>query len=104
MYIEKKRSKRVMAEDGSAIVAPEASELLFEAEDVADLLAEVTGEDVEVTVDDEESNVEFAVGEDVYTVTPEEDAEILEAVRRPLKNKKAVSASKSIRRTVAKRK
>ena len=35
-------------------VAPEASDLLFEAEDVAELVAEVTGEDVAVTADNDE--------------------------------------------------
>ena len=47
-------------------VAPEASELLFEADDVAELVAEVTGEDV--TVEADEDKVEFTVGEEVFTV------------------------------------
>ena len=72
-------------------VEPEAYGLLFEAEDVAELVAEITETPVEVTVDDEV--VTFAVGDDEFTVTPEGDEEILEAVRRPLKNKKAVRAS-----------
>ena len=93
-----KRSRVVAEEEldtqvgGEAVVEPEASDLLFEAEDVAELVAEITGEDVEVTAD--EGSVVFAVGEDEYTVEAEGDEEVLEAVRRPLKNKKAVKASR----------
>ena len=72
-------------------VEPEAYGLLFEAEDVAELVAEITETPVEVTVDDDA--VTFAVGEDEFTVTPEGDEEILEAVRRPLRNKRAIRAS-----------
>lgn len=90
MFIQR---KRITADDGAANVAPEATELLFETEDVAELLAEVTGEDVAVTVADEDDQVEFAVGEDVYTVAPDEEAEVLESVRRPMKGRKTVSAS-----------
>jgi len=82
-------------------VAPEATDLLFEAEDVAELVAEVTGEEVAVTVDDEA--VTFEVGEDVFTVEPEGDEEILEATKKPLKNKKSVKASKVMKRRPAKR-
>ena len=81
MYIKK---RRIVADDeldvmdtGSAEVAPEATDLLFEAQDVADLVAEVTGEDVEVSVDDESDEVTFAVGEYEYTVTPDDDVEVL---------------------------
>lgn len=92
-----KRSRVVAEEEldtqvgGEAVVEPEASDLLFEAEDVAELVAEITGEDVEVTAD--EDSVVFAVGDDEYTVEAEGDEEVLEAVRRPLKDKKAVKAS-----------
>lgn len=57
-----------------------ATELLFEAEDVAELVSEVTGEPVDVTVDEDE--VIFAVGDDEYTVTPEGDEEIVEESTR----------------------
>lgn len=93
-----KRSRVVAEEEldtqvgGEAVVEPEASDLLFEAEDVAELVAEITGKDVEVTAD--EDSVVFAVGDDEYTVEAEGDEEVLEAVRRPLKNKKAVKASR----------
>lgn len=93
-----KRSKVVADEEmdvqvgGETVVEPEASDLLFEAEDVAELVAEITGEDVEVTADDD--SVVFAVGDDEYTVEAEGNEEILEAVKRPLKNKKSVKASR----------
>ena len=80
--------------EGEVDIAPEASDLLFEAEDVAELVAEVTGEEVAVTVDDEA--VTFEVGEDVYTVEPEGDEEILESTK--VKKKNSVKASKVIRR------
>lgn len=105
--IQKKSRCRVVAEDemikdeivedvdagedaGVVEVDPEATELLFEAEDVAELLAEVTGQDVEVTVNDDDT-VDFGVGEDIYTVSAEGDEELLEASTRVLK--KSVSAS-----------
>ena len=88
-------------EVGGVDVAPEATDLLFEAEDVAELVAEVTGEEVAVTVDDDA--VTFEVGEDVFTVEPEGDEEILEATRKPLRNKKSVKASKVMKRRPAKR-
>ena len=93
-----KRSRVVAEEEldtqvgGEAVVEPEASDLLFEAEDVAELVAEITDEDVEVTAD--QDSVVFAVGDDEYTVEAEGDEEVLEAVRRPLRNKKAVKASR----------
>lgn len=61
-------------------VATEATDLLFEVEDVADLVSEITGEDVEVTAD--ESTAEFTVGDDVYTVEADGNEEILEASTR----------------------
>ena len=74
-------------------VAPEATDLLFEAEDVAQLVAEVTGQPVDVDTAEDGNSVEFTVGEDVFTVTAEGDEEVLEAIRKPLKKKKPVSAS-----------
>lgn len=88
MYIQK---RRIVANDEGAVVAPEATDLLFEAEDVAELVAEVSGEPVEVTAD--EDSVVFAVGEDEYTVEAEGDEEILETSRRALAGKRKVSAS-----------
>lgn len=87
--------------DADVVVDPEASDLLFEAEDVAELIAEVTGETVEVTADDD--FVEFAVGDDVFTVEAEGDEEILEAAtKRNLRGKRTVAAS--TRRAVPQRK
>lgn len=78
-------------EDAVVEVDPAATELVFEAEDVAELIAEVTGEAVEVTVDDDQ--VVFAVADQEFTVTPEGDEEILESSRKVLRNKKSVKAS-----------
>ena len=89
------------SEDGAIDVAPEASDLLFEAEDVAQLVAEVTGQDVAVTSDDDV--VTFEVGDDAYTVEAEGDEEILESTSRPLRGKKRVSASKRVVRRSARR-
>ena len=64
-------------------------------EDVAELIAEVTGEPVDVTVDD--SEVVFAVGDDEFTVTPEGDEEIVEQSTRIRKSEKSVRANRSVR-------
>lgn len=78
--------------EGEVIVDPEATDLLFEAEDVAELIAEVTGETVEVTVEDD--SVEFAIGDEVFTVEAEGNEEILEAAsKKVLRGKRTVAAS-----------
>lgn len=87
--------------EGDVTIEPEASDLLFEVEDVAELIAEITGEPVDVSADEE--SVEFAVGEDVFTVEAEGDEEILESTRRPLTNKRTVKASTNGRRSQARR-
>lgn len=76
---------------GNVSVDEEATDLLFETDDVAQLVAEVTGEDVQVTTDPETDSVVFGIGQDEFTVTPEGDEEILEARRMP--KKPAVKAS-----------
>lgn len=86
-----------IVDEGGVDVAPEASDLLFEAEDVAQLVAEVTGQDVAVTAD--EDVVTFEVGDDAYTVEAEGDEEILESTRKPLKGKMGVKASRRVRRS-----
>lgn len=102
MFIQKRKivaddqvmEPEVQIDDDAAVeVAPEATELLFETEDVAQLLAEVTGQDVEASVDDESGEVVISVGNDEFTITPDEDTEILESSRRNLKGKKSVKAS-----------
>lgn len=94
MYIQKRKITASEDIDGGAAgatVAPEATDLLFEAEDVAELIAEVTGEAVEVTADDE--TVTFAVGDTEFTVEAEGTEEILETSTKVLRGKKPVKAS-----------
>lgn len=79
--------------DADVEVAPEATALLFETEDVAELLAEVTGEPVSVEAEDGDDTIKFTVGENEYTVEPDGDEEILEAAHKPLANKRKVAAS-----------
>lgn len=83
------KAEEEMIEDVPVMDDP--GELLFEATDVADLLAEVTGEDVNMDMDD--NVVVFTIGEDEYTIEPEGDEEVLEAVRKPLHNKRPVAAN-----------
>jgi hypothetical protein len=83
-------------ETGTVEVAPEATELVFEAEDVAQLVAEVTGQDVEVEAD--EDSVIFTVGDFDYTVEPEGTEEILESSSKVLCGSKSVKASSRARR------
>jgi len=89
------------AGEGSVSVDDAATELLFEAEDVAELVAEVTGEAVDVTVDEDE--VTFTVGEDEYTVTPEGDEEVVEESRRMRKSARRVQAGRRMVRRPARR-
>ena len=81
------RTKRIMADTD---VAPEASDLLFEAEDVAELVAEITGEDVTVEADD--TAVTFEVAGESYTCEAEDGLEEVESCSR-IRNKKQVKAS-----------
>lgn len=80
-------------ETPEADVAPEATDLLFETEDVAQLLAEVTDSEVTADVDEDTDAIVFTVNDEEYVVEPEGDEEILEATRRPLRGKKSVKAS-----------
>lgn len=83
-------------------VAEEAVDLLFETNDVAELIAEVTNEDVDVTADGE--IVEFSVGDETYTCSAEPGDEIVESSTR-VRTKRRVSASTGCRpvgRTVRK--
>ena len=90
MFIQRKSTKRVMAETD---VAPEAAELLFQAEDVAELVAEITGEVVEVEADETGEAVTFNIGEEAFTVEAEGTEEAVESCTRPSRSKKPVSAS-----------
>ncbi|MCM1226416.1 MAG: hypothetical protein NC320_03195 [Clostridium sp.] len=89
----KSRNRRVMAETD---VAEEASDLLFEVDDVAELLADATGEDVDVTADGEV--VKFDVGDETYTCSAEPGDEVVESKTRISRGKRRVSASSTIRR------
>jgi hypothetical protein len=91
----------IPADDAEVNVEEAATELLFEAEDVAELVSEVSGQPVDVTVDDDE--VTFAVGDDEYTVTPEGDEEVVEQSRRMRKGARRVSASRRMARRPARR-
>ena len=79
----------------------EESEILFEAEDVAEVLAEATGEPVDYTVDDETTEVTFTVGENEITVTPEGDEEVVEESTRVRGRK--IAASRKMMRKPARR-
>lgn len=79
-------------DEGEVTVEDAATELLFEAEDVAQLVSEVTGSPVDVTVDEDE--VVFTVGDDEYTVTPEGDEEVVEESRRMRRSARRVAASR----------
>lgn len=95
------RTKRIMAETE---VAPEASDLLFEVEEVAQLVAEITGEDVAVEAD--ESTVTFDVAGETFTCEAEDDAEEVEASRK-IAGRRPVKASSTVpnraRKPVARR-
>lgn len=83
-------SSKIVADDEVMVddTMPEdvASDLLFEADDVAELLSEVTGE--EVGVDTDEDTVIFTVGDDEYTIEAEGDEEELTACTKPVKIRK----------------
>ena len=90
-------SSKIVADDEVMVddTMPEdaASDLLFEADDVAELLSEVTGE--EVGVDTDEDTVIFTVGDDEYTIEAEGDEEELTACTKPVKARKDVKSVKS---------
>ena len=88
-----RRARRVVANEAVEI-APEATELLFETEDVAEVVAEVTGEEVSVEVAGDVVELTVGEGEDaeVFTIEPEGDEEILEASTKVIR-KQAVKAS-----------
>ena len=76
-------------EEAVVEVEPEATDLLFEAEDVG----------VEVV----EDSVVFTVGEEEFTVEPDGDEEILEASTKILSKKAPVKASKRTGRAMRRR-
>ena len=94
----------VDVEETEVFVDEAASTLLFEAEDVAELVAEITEQDVEVTIDDEADSVTFAVGEEEYTITPEGDEEVVESSTKKFRSNKVQASEKVNRRVSASRK
>ena len=86
------------AEEPVADVDPAATDLLFETEDVAQLLAEVTESEVTADVDEDTDAIVFTVNDQEYLVEPEGDEEILEATRKSLRGKKPVKASTARKR------
>ena len=92
----KPRTKRVMAETE---VAEEAQDLLFEAEDVAELIAEITGEDVKVEAD--ETAVTFDVAGEQFTCEADEDDEVVESSTRVRAGRRIAASAK--RRPMRKR-
>ena len=89
MFVERKNTIKADTD-----VAPEATDLLFEAEDVAQLISEITGEDVSVESSEDGESVDFAVGDEVYTVQAEGDEELVESSSRIAPKKRNVSASR----------
>ena len=90
MYIQRRTNRVIQANDDMVNVPEEASDLLFEAEDVAQLVAEVTGQDVDVAVDDDA--VTFSVGDEDFTVEADGDEEVLEA-STSVRGRRTVAAS-----------
>lgn len=100
MFIQKR--KITAAEEVLPVeVAPEATEILFEAEDVAELVAEITEEVVEVAVEGED--VVFNVGEDEFVVTPDEDLELVETSQKAMKQQVKASKKPARRRVASSR-
>ena len=81
--------------DDEVAVEPAAAEMLFEAEDVADILAEVTGQPITVEVADDASQCVIGVGEDEFTIDAEDAEQINEA--EPAPKEEPVAESKKIR-------
>lgn len=97
------KSKRVYSDTE---VATEAEDLLFETDDVAELITEITGEDVDVEADG--TTVIFDVGEESYTceADPESADVVEESTKVRGRRSRKVSASTNRRRpgrTVSKR-
>lgn len=93
MKLNKDKKRMIKA---NADIAPEATDLLFETEDVAQLIAEITGQDVEVTAD--ENEVTFDIGEEFGSFTVEADGgeEIVESSVRSMRKRNSVTASRKI--------
>lgn len=112
------KSRRPIRANEEVEVAPEATALLFETEDVAELVAEATGEVVTADVSEDGETVVFEVGEgeeaEVFEVTADGDEEVLEASTRVIgrrvnastrrnRARRPVKASRQIRKVPRKR-
>lgn len=97
MYTNRKR-RAIRAND--EVVVPE-TDLLFEAEDVAELVSEITGEDVEVAA--EEDTVTFTVGDEDFIVEADGTEEIVESARSIRRNARSIKASRSVRRSATRK-
>lgn len=93
------RRRRVIRAN-EEVVVPE-TDLLFEAEDVAELVSEITGEDVEVAA--EEDAVTFTVGDEEFTVEAEGTEEIVESARSARRGARSIKASKAVGRSATRR-
>lgn len=93
MKFTRNKNRKIMA---NTDIAPEATDLLFEVEDVAQVIAEITGEDVEVTADANEVTFDIAGDEyGSYTVEAEGDEEVVEGSVRAKKSGRKVTASRT---------
>lgn len=110
-FAEEEAFEDELPADDAAEEAPEEfeenpqSELLFEAGDVAEIIAEVTGSPVDYTVDDETAEVTFNYGEDgeeEITVSADGDEEVVEMSTRfsgkKVEASRKVSASRRLRK------
>lgn len=93
------RRRRVIRAN-EEVVVPE-TDLLFEAEDVAELVSEITGEDVEVAA--EEDAVTFTVGNEEYTVEAEGTEEVVESARSTRRSARSIQASRTLGRSATRR-
>lgn len=99
MKITKKSVQAAKAVRNKPIKAaedPMETELMFEVEDVVDLVAEVTGKDVEIAIDDETDVATLTVGEDEYEIDVS-DAEVLEEAPEAEKSTEPVVESRILR-------
>ena len=91
-----KAEDEVELENGGEQVVDEAAEMLFQGEDVAELLAEVTGAPVDMEVDGE--SVIFTVEDEEFVIEPEEGLEVVESKTVVSSKKKPVEAATKKRR------
>ncbi len=88
------RNRRVTADTD---FAEEVSDFVFDTNDVAELVADVTGEDVEVGVSEDGESVEFSVGDEVFICSGELSDEPIKSASKIGCRKKRVSASANSR-------